>query len=44
MDRNQELEKVSRHILNHNDWRILKALVDILEPVKVITKILEAQL
>ena len=44
MDRNQELEKVSSYILNRNDWRILRALVDILEPVKVLTKILEAQL
>ena len=44
MDRNQELERVSRYILNRDDWRILKALVDILEPVKVLTTILEAQL
>ena len=32
MDRNQELERVSRYILNRDDWRILKALVDILDP------------
>ena len=43
MDRNQELEKISKHILNRNNWRILKALVQILEPVKVVTKILESQ-
>ena len=43
MDRNQELEKISKFILNRNDWRILKVLVDILEPVKVLTSTLETQ-
>ena len=43
MDRNQELEKISKFILNRDDWRILKVLVDILEPVKVLTNTLETQ-
>ena len=43
MDRTRDLDKVSNYVLNREDWRRLEALLDILKPVKVLTKILETQ-
>ena len=43
MDRTRDLDKVSNYVLNRDDWRRLEALLDILKPVKVLTKILETQ-
>ena len=43
MDRSRDLDKISSQVLNRNDWRILQAVVEILKPVKISTKILETE-
>ena len=44
LDRSRHLDKVSSSVLNREEWRQLAAVVDILKPVKISTKILEAEL
>ena len=43
MDRNRHLDKVAQHIPNREEWRQLEAAVEILEPVKTATKVLESE-
>ena len=43
MDRKRQLDKVSESMLNREDWRVLDAVVKILRPVKIATKVLESE-
>ena len=40
MDRNSDLDSVSEYVFNRDEWRQLQAAVEILKPVKVVTKVL----
>ena len=42
MDRKRQLDKVSKIMLNRNEWRVLEAIVSILKPVKIATKVMES--
>ena len=43
MDRSRYLDKVNKYIPSREEWRILQEAVEILEPVKSATKVLESE-
>ena len=43
MDRSRYLDRVTKYLPNREEWRQLEAAVEILEPVKTATKVLESE-
>ena len=43
MDRHDQLQNVSQHIPDRNEWKLLGSMVEVLKPVKSVTKVFESE-